>query len=238
MMRHGILVLLSFLLVAPAFLLAADDTDYSAITDIETLTADPYTVSYDDLYSSDSDSETYTDESSMDESRRPPRPGLSFQGFLLGSDTYEIVELALDQNRGFIRIGSSMYGLSNLAVAKTDEATSTSTGDRQVVAQFQASLVTVSTVESSDDTSTTSVGTIQGNLVQCGTTTTSSSSATSDDRPRGPHGPTMIVEGYVSTDATSGTILCLSGHHGGGPGGHRPPRGDGQEFTGEEDSDD
>jgi len=168
------------------------------------------------------------------------RQHLGFRGFFFGgSSGYELAMVNLSSDRGMVRIGTSMYRLVNLQMARQDLTSTTSTTvtsptARQVVAQFAAQLVAAtppaatdsSTVYGStvDTASATVVGVIQGAIVRHGPPPPPPPTADGTTMPRPHHGMGPppgggpVLEASIQTSDRSGTILALSG--GGHPGGH------------------
>ncbi len=129
----------------------------------------------------------------------PHKKGPSFQGFLFsGSEGYQLVMIHLGKEHGMVRIGETMYQLSNIQMVRNEETTASD--GKQVVAQFQASLVSPNT---SATTETASAGTIQGAMVVFGTDTQT------QEGERRPRPKPMVLEAAIQTSDISGSILAL-----------------------------
>ena len=131
----------------------------------------------------------------------------------------ELVMIGLGKEKGMLRIGQNIYGLTSIQMERSEESTDTEatteteTTEKTVVGQFQASLVAMD----SDNSSTTAsaIGTIQGILIKYPAPNhpVKEQTTQSNSRPRPPHHGPMVLQATVQASEFSGTILALPQHH-------------------------
>ena len=142
--------------------------------------------------------------------------GRAFHGFFLNSSSsYDLAMIVLGKEKGMVRLGQTMFQLTSLQMEKSAEDTETEITEKTVVAQFQATLVTM------DGTSTAgAAGTIQGILIKYPVSNLPRKQ--NSKKHRGP----VVLQATVQTSEFSGTVLALPKRM------HKPPMGRGRQGLG------